>query len=84
LQSVAKALGSETKLVTLAIGLDDTVVRQVELPQIPVDEMRLVLKNNTKGYLQQDMPNHVFDCHIFPRSHRAKPPMPPKRVRFQN
>jgi len=29
---------SETKLVTLALGLDDTVVRQVELPQIPVDE----------------------------------------------
>ena len=66
LQSVAEALGSETKLVTLAIGLDDAVVRQVELPQIPVDEMRMVLKNNTKGYLQQDMPNHVFDCHIFP------------------
>ncbi|MGP8054210.1 MAG: hypothetical protein ACLQAH_10400, partial [Limisphaerales bacterium] len=36
LQSVAEALGSETKLVTLAIGLDDSVVRQVELPQIPV------------------------------------------------
>jgi type IV pilus assembly protein PilM len=72
LQSVAKALESETKLVTLAIGLDDTVVRQVELPQIPVDEMRLVLKNNTKGYLQQDMPNHVFDCHIFPPKLQGK------------
>jgi len=48
LQSVAKALESETKLVTLAVGLDDTMVRQVELPQIPVDEMRLVLKNNTR------------------------------------
>jgi type IV pilus assembly protein PilM len=66
LRTVSQALGSQTKLVTLAIGLDDTVVRQVELPQIPVDEMRMVLKNNTKGYLQQDMPNHVFDCHIFP------------------
>jgi type IV pilus assembly protein PilM len=42
------------------------VVRQVELPQIPVDEMRMVLKNNTKSYLQQDMPNHVFDCYIYP------------------
>jgi type IV pilus assembly protein PilM len=37
----------------------------VELPQIPVNEMRLVLKNNAKVYLQQDLPNHVFDCHIF-------------------
>jgi type IV pilus assembly protein PilM len=72
LQSVAEALGSGTKLVTLAIGLDDTMVRQVELPQIPVDEMRLVLKNNPKGYLQQDMPNHVFDCHIFPPKSQGK------------
>ena len=53
------------KFVTLAIGLDDAIVRQVELPQIPKDDMRLVLKNNTRGYLQQDLPAHVFDCHIF-------------------
>src|SRR5277367_5021777 len=52
LRSVVEALGESTKLVTLAIGLNDAVVRQVELPQIPVDEMRMVLKNNTKGYLQ--------------------------------
>jgi type IV pilus assembly protein PilM len=66
LRTVAEALGNGTKFTTLAIGLDSTVVRQVELPQIPVGEMRLVLKNNTKGYLQQDLPNYVFDCHIFP------------------
>ncbi len=79
LQSVAEALGSETKLLTLAIGLDDTVVRQVELPQIPVDEMRMVLKTNAKGYLQQDMPNYVFDCHIFPpKTQGNKPAEAPK------
>ena len=72
LRSVAQALGSGTKLVTLAVGLDDSVVRQVELPQIPVDEMRMVLKNNTKGYLQQDMPNYVFDCHIYPPKAQSK------------
>ena len=78
LKAVAQALGSQTKQVTLAIGLDDTVVRQVELPQIPVDEMRLVLKNNTKGYLQQDMPNHAFDCHIFPPKAPGKSADAPK------
>jgi type IV pilus assembly protein PilM len=66
LRSVSEALGSPTKFITLAIGFDDAVVRQVELPLIPIPEMRLVLKNNSKGYLQQDLPNHVFDCHIFP------------------
>ena len=66
LRAVAEALGGGTKFLTLAIGLDDAIVRQVEFPQIPVQEMRQVLKNNTKGYLQQDLPNYVFDCFIFP------------------
>jgi type IV pilus assembly protein PilM len=78
LRSVAQALGSGTKLLTLAVGLDDAVVRQVEFPQIPVDEMRMVLKNNTKTYLQQDMPNYVFDCHIYPPKAQGKSAEAPK------
>jgi type IV pilus assembly protein PilM len=66
LKSVVGALETDAKYVTLSLGLDDAVVRQVELPQIPIDDMRMVLKNNTKGYLQQDLPGHVFDCYIFP------------------
>jgi type IV pilus assembly protein PilM len=66
LKSVVEALGCEAKFVTLSVNLDDAVVRQVDLPQIPIDEMRMVLKNNTKTYLQQDLPGHVFDCYIFP------------------
>ncbi len=75
LRSVAEALGGGTKFkfVTLAIGLDDAIVRQVELPQIPVGEMRQVLRNNTKGYLQQDLPNYVFDCYIFPPRTTTEP-----------
>ncbi len=66
LKAVVEALETKAQFVTLAVGLDDAVVRQVDLPQIPVDEMRLVLKNNAKTYLQQDLPGHVFDCYIFP------------------
>ncbi|HEX9046313.1 MAG TPA: pilus assembly protein PilM [Verrucomicrobiae bacterium] len=66
LRSVVEALGNSTKYVIIAVGLDDAVVRQVELPQIPVDEMRRILKVNHKNYLQQDLPNHVFDCYIIP------------------
>lgn len=76
LHSVAEALGGTTKFVTLAVGLDDAIVRQVELPQIPVGEMRLVLKNNTNGYLQQDLPNHAFDCYIFPPKTTPTPGKP--------
>jgi type IV pilus assembly protein PilM len=78
LRSMTQALGSETKLLTLAVGLDDAILRQVELPQIPVDEMRMVLKNNTKTYLQQDLPNHVFDCYIYPPKLAGKSADPAK------
>lgn len=67
LKSVVEALGTKVRYVTLAVSLDDAVVRLVDLPQIPVDEMRLVLKNNAKTYLQQELPGHVFDCYIFPQ-----------------
>ena len=80
LRQVSDALGSTTKSLALTMGLEDVIVRPVELPQIPVNEMRLVLKNNSKVYLQQDLPNHVFDCHIFP----AKAPAagrPPEAAR---
>src|SRR6266705_1803349 len=66
LKAVVQALETDAKYLTLSVSLDDAVVRQLELPQIPMDEMRMVLKNNTKGYLQQDLPGHVFDFYIFP------------------
>jgi type IV pilus assembly protein PilM len=66
LRSVAEALGNPSKYVILAVSLDDALVRQIELPQIPVDEMRRVLKVNHKNYLQQELPNHVFDCYVIP------------------
>src|ERR1700735_2404747 len=66
LKAISEALGSTTKFVAMAVGVDDSIVRQVEFPQIPVDEMRQILKVNHKTYLQQDLPNHVFDCYIIP------------------
>jgi type IV pilus assembly protein PilM len=66
LHTVSNALGNVTKSVTVAVGLEDTMVRQIELPQIPISAMREVLKMNHKNYLQQDLPNHVFDCYIIP------------------
>ncbi|MEW6158982.1 MAG: pilus assembly protein PilM, partial [Verrucomicrobiota bacterium] len=58
--------GGRTKQVSLVAGVNDTVLRHAELPMIPVADMRLMLKFNTKNYLQQDLPDFVFDCHILP------------------
>src|SRR5579872_2981134 len=66
LKTVCEGLDVKTKLVSLAIGTTDSILRHDEMPQMPVDDMRQILKNNTKSYLQQDLPNHVFDCHVLP------------------
>ena len=66
LHAVTEALGSTTKYVSVAVGLADSLVRQVEMPQIPIDDMRTILRMNHKNYLQQDLPNHAFDCYIIP------------------
>lgn len=66
LKAAAEALGNTTKYITVAVGLDDAMVRKIELPTIPVEEMRQILKINHKTYLQQDLPNHVFDCYVMP------------------
>ena len=66
LKAVADAMGNTTKNIVVAVGLDDAMVRQIELPQIPIDEMRQILRVNHKNYLQQDLPNHAFDCYIIP------------------
>ncbi|MDB6066784.1 MAG: Type pilus assembly protein PilM [Pedosphaera sp.] len=64
LKAIYAALETKTKFVSLAIGVNDSIVRQAELPQIPIEDMRQILKNNTKNYLQQDLPNYTFDCHF--------------------
>jgi type IV pilus assembly protein PilM len=66
LHFVAEALGGGAKYLSASIGMSDSMVRQVELPQMPLDEMRTILKMNHKNYMQQDLPNHAFDCYILP------------------
>jgi type IV pilus assembly protein PilM len=66
LKTVAQALDAKGKLVSIAVGVNEALMRHVEMPRMPADDMRMVLKNNAKNYLQQDLPNHTFDCYIIP------------------
>jgi type IV pilus assembly protein PilM len=76
LKEIVQKLDAQPKWVTLALGLDDAVLKQIELPQIPLDDMRLVLRNNSKAYLQQDLSGYAFDCHIFPPKFSAQAETP--------
>lgn len=83
LREIVQKMDAHPKWTTLAVGLNDAMVKQIELPQIPLDDMRQVIKNNSKVYLQQDLPNYAFDCYIFPpkvspKADPAKTPTAPK------
>jgi len=62
LTAVGKALGAKTRNLTLTVGINDSLVRHVDMPQLPATDLRLILKNNSRAYLQQDLGTHVFDC----------------------
>jgi Tfp pilus assembly PilM family ATPase len=61
-----QSLKARVKGITLALGANDALVRHAELPMVPISDMRMMLKLNPKAYLQQDLPQHVFDCVILP------------------
>lgn len=73
LRALTQTLEARGKPAALAIGLSDALLRHVEMPRMPVEDLRQVLKINAKNYLQQDLPNHVFDCFVLPPKPVAAP-----------
>jgi type IV pilus assembly protein PilM len=71
LRNLARSFDNKAKSVALTMGVNDVVVRHVELPPMPPEDMRLVLRNNSRVYLQQDMSGYVFDCHVVSRNSSA-------------
>jgi len=78
LKAVTLALESKPKTVSLTVGVSDAMVRTVEMPAMPVDDMRMVLKHNSRNYLQQDMTNFLFDCHVLSNGVQGKSAAPAK------
>ena len=67
LKTISQSLGlGKARQVSLAVGVNESIARLTEMPLMPVSDMRQILKNNSKNYLQQDLAGYVFDCFIFP------------------
>jgi type IV pilus assembly protein PilM len=65
MRKVVKALnGTKTRQVVVALGVGEVLFRQIEAPLMPLSDLRQMLKLNSKNYLQQDLPDHVFDCYF--------------------
>jgi type IV pilus assembly protein PilM len=63
LKEIVRLLGVRAKHVSLALGVNDAVFKQTEVPLLAPADLRQMLKYNTKNYLQQDLQDYVFDCH---------------------
>jgi type IV pilus assembly protein PilM len=66
LKALLQAVSARSKHLTLVIGHNETLLRHAELPLIPITDARMMLKFNSKNYLQQDFPEHTFDLHLLP------------------
>ena len=73
LKEISRRLSTKSRHLTLALGVNDTVFKQTELPLMAPADLRQMLKYNTKSYLQQDLPDHVFDSHYVLNSQAARP-----------
>ena len=62
LKSIVESLKYKGRKVNLVLGVSDALLRHAEMPMVPVNDMRLMLKYNSKSYLQQDLNDYVFDC----------------------
>jgi type IV pilus assembly protein PilM len=87
LKALGRALDTKTRLVSLTVGVNDSLVRTADLPRMTRDDLRMVLKTNSKTYLQQDLAGYVFDCEVLPteaapekNAEPAKGGMPKHRV----
>ena len=78
LKNISQALNAKTKSVVLMIGVNDALLRLIEVPMLPVSDLRLMLKYNSKNYLQQDLADYVFDCFILPPRVGGNTPEPAK------
>lgn len=74
LRGIYQSLEAKTKRAIVSLGVHDSILRNAEMPQLPVSEMRQMLKVGSQTYLQQELPNHAFDCFVTtPRPDPAKP-----------
>ena len=66
LRAIVRAIEPRTRQLTLAVGSSDSVLRMAEMPLLPLNDMRQMLRLNPKFYLQQNLTDYVFDCYFVP------------------
>jgi type IV pilus assembly protein PilM len=58
-----KALKTTCRHVVVVLGPPAAQLMHVDLPHTSVSDLRKMIKLSPKSYLQQDLPDHLFDCY---------------------
>jgi type IV pilus assembly protein PilM len=66
LRQCMKDTGVKRGHTVASISARSTLIRHVEFPQMPLDDMKKALKLNSAPYLHQQYTNFNFDCYIIP------------------
>ncbi|MCX8156335.1 MAG: pilus assembly protein PilM [Verrucomicrobiae bacterium] len=56
--------GTKVRNLVVVLRCQESLLQLAELPPMPVSTLREVLQRNSKLYLKEEYPNHVFDCHV--------------------
>lgn len=63
-RKVAQSLGTNCRRVALTAGPSGVVLTHAELAPMPSSDLRKMVKLSPKTYLQQDLPDFLFDCFL--------------------
>lgn len=66
LKAVINSLGSTCRDVVIAVGVENSIVRPLELPAFAPADLRQLVKVNSKTYFQQELADYTFDCYVAP------------------
>lgn len=64
LRKVVRELNTTCRRVALSMGPANAVLTHADLPPMSASELRKMVKLSPKSYLQQELPDHLFDCHV--------------------
>ena len=80
LKAITQGLQAPTRYVSLAVGVSDVQVRHADLPRMPISDMRMVMKLNSKTYFSRIFPAMSLIATSTPTCSPRPAPSPRKRA----
>ena len=64
LRKVVRSLGANVRRVVLSLGSSKSLLTHLDLPGASPSDLRRMIRLSPRNYLQRDVEDHLFDCHV--------------------